>query len=503
MSVNGVAEKSQQRDEGARAGAGSRSGATAGLLAAGSPWRLRAGEDIADLRHSPLTVLVSQAPLRLPRQASVVEAEKALHAAGRGAAVLDGDPVSVVVVNDLRRRLLGGDVAPHTPVRAAARGLPAIAGDMPVGRALSWMAGHRSGLVGVRRNDELVGLVGFEDLAQRQAGVDLDLLNHVAAPERRALLQRYGRALGAAVDTLYSCGLDPVRIAAILAGLSDALSVRLLRQAERDLGGPPCPYSWLALGSQGRSEPALLSDQDNALVYRDESTENAAWFAALAGQVVDGLEAAGYPRCPGGFMATNWCRSLSEWQHVVRNWVHNPESQAVLETNLFLDFRSLHGGLSVAPLDDLLQSGANREVFLAQIARSATKFRPPLGLFGRLKARNGTIDVKHGGITGIVLIARLYGLAAHSSARSTLDRLAAASGTTLSAQSAVALGDGLHFLSGLRLREQIRRQRLGEAPGNLVPLEQLSDAERRRLRNGLRMVSVVQRATALKYHVNA
>lgn len=495
--MNVMAADIPRRHEGASA-----SGTAAGLRAAGGAWHPRGGDDIADLRHSPLAVLVSQAPLRLPRRASVADAEAALRAAGRGAAVLDDDPVGLVVDSDLRQRLLGGEIAPHTPVRAVARSLPAMAGDMPVGRALSWMAGHRRGLVGVRRNDVLVGLVGFEDLAQRQAGVNLNVLGDLAPQDRRALLQRYGAALGDTVDTLFSCGLEPVRIAAILAGVGDALAVRLLRLAERDLDGPPCPYSWLALGSQGRSEPALLSDQDNALVYRDEGDGNAAWFAALAGQVVDGLEAAGYPRCPGGFMATNWCRSLPEWQHVVWQWVHNPEAQAVLETNLFLDFRSLHGGLSVAPLNDLLQTGANREGFLAQLARSATMFRPPLGVFGRLKAPKGTVDVKFGGITAIVLLARLYGLAAHSSARSTLGRLAAASGTTLSAPSADALGDGFHFLNGLRLREQVRRQRLGGAVDNVLPLEQLSDAERRRLRDELRTVSVVQRATALKFHVS-
>ena len=87
---------------------------------------------------------------------------------------------------------------------------------------------------------------------------------------------------------------------------------------------------WLALGSHGRREQVLSSDQDSAIAYETTSPQEAAatdeYFAALAALVVDALARAGIPLCGGGYMATNWRRPLDEFGRLFRGWVEQPQT---------------------------------------------------------------------------------------------------------------------------------------------------------------------------------
>ena len=116
------------------------------------------------------------------------------------------------------------------------------------------------------------------------------------------------------VSALLAARLDPVMIAGLVARLNDALLRPILRWAEADLGPAPAPWAWVALGSEGRMEQTLLTDQDNALVFADEGAGARAWYQAFAERVNDDLEAAGFPRCPGGYMARNWLGTMAEWR---------------------------------------------------------------------------------------------------------------------------------------------------------------------------------------------
>jgi CBS domain-containing protein len=138
------------------------------------------------------------------------------------------------------------------------------------------------------------------------------------------------------------------------------------------------------------------------------------------------------------------------------------------------------------------------------MARAAVSFRPPLGVFGRLRAAHHQLDLKRGGIAATVLLARLYALEAGSLARPTADRLAAAAAAgTLSHRGAERLTEDYHFLLDLRLRTQLRRIAEGGRPDNCVRLDQLGQDEQHRLRSALHCVHDHQQATALRFRTDA
>jgi len=316
-------------------------------------------------------------------------------------------------------------------------------------------------------------------------------------------LHTYARDLNATVLWLFENGLDVIHIGRIVAMLNDTLTTRLLAFAEARLGDLPCPYAWLVFGSEGRMEQLLLTDQDNALVYAEASPEHDAYFAELATFVVNGLLAAGFPLCKGSYMATHWRRPLDEWERLFRAWIQTPTPDALLEAGIFFDLRPVHGRLSIESLEHIIRESGSQPRFMAHMARAAQAWQPPLGFFRRIRDEQGKVDIKRGGIAPIVALARLYALEAHSTARTTIERLHDA--TTLgilSKEGGETLQEAFRFLMRLRLRAQLDALKARQPPDNMIALATLSSLERRMLKETFFAIRDMQDAIGLRYQTD-
>jgi CBS domain-containing protein len=229
------------------------------------------------------------------------------------------------------------------------------------------------------------------------------------------------------------------------------------------------------------------------VIYGQESETARVYFAALAQRVVDGLIQVGFPPCAGGFMATRWCKSLEEWRRLFARWVRTPEPQALLDAAIFFDFRPVAGGLSLAPLDEILAGAGAEKSFIAHLAEVAL-VHPPLGFFNRIRSDDGKVDVKKSGLAPIVGLARAAALAAGSLERSTLARLAAAgkSGIFLSQDDASELAEIFQFLLQLRLRQQLAALQANRPLDHNIHLNALSTLERRHLKEAFVMIRRIQ-----------
>ncbi|MFO0748179.1 MAG: putative nucleotidyltransferase substrate binding domain-containing protein, partial [Myxococcota bacterium] len=271
------------------------------------------------------------------------------------------------------------------------------------------------------------------------------------------------------------------------------------RWAEDELGQPPCAYAWLVVGSEGRREQTLQTDQDHALVWADGHPDAAPWFERLAARVVADLEAAGFPRCPGDTMATRWKGPLATWLGHFKGWLQEPTPEALLAAATFFDFRQVHGALDLAPLEALVVDAPRHELFLRCLAKAALEHRPRTGLLLRLRGDAARVDLKREGLGPIVMLARCHALEVGSAARGTLERLAAAERAGLiDRDTSTSMAESFAFLTRLRLREQLRRMHAGQALENEVVLGQLTPAERRALKDALRAIREWQDVAA--YH---
>jgi CBS domain-containing protein len=412
-------------------------------------------------------------------------------------ALVTSRPEGIVTNGDLAR-VVAERRPPDTPVQhvmsSPVHALPAGA---PLIRALLLMLDEGIEHVPVTRGGRVVGVVTDVDVMRRQSASPLLVADRIRRAGAGGLhdpaLADLSTDLAGVAASLLADGVDGLRIAAVVASLRDALTVRMLQLAERELGRPPGPYAWLALGSQGRMEQLPHSDQDTALAFAEPTDEAGEYFAALAERVTDGLAAAGVPRCPGGFMATAWCRPLEEFQRTFRGWLDEPDARSLLDAQVFLDLRPVAGELDVGVLDRTLAWGRDRPGIQLALAQTARRFAPRAGRFGRVRAdRLAPADVKRRGTVPIVLLGRLYGLAAGSSERTTAGRLhAAAAANLISADAADTLLDAYAVLLSIRLTTELGDQ----ADQAMI----LSTRQRRELQGALRAVRAALAASALTH----
>jgi CBS domain-containing protein len=355
----------------------------------------------------------------------------------------------------------------------------------------------------VERDGIIVGVLATSDLLKNAAQGPLAVLRTVERLSGRDQLAGYAARVVEMASALVAARLDATVVAGFVARLNDILVRRIVRWAERDLGDAPVPWVWLALGSEGRMEQTLLTDQDNALVFADEGAPHRVWFQSFAARVNDDLEAAGFPRCPGGYMARNWSGTLHEWRQRFANWIDSPQPRALLDAAIFFDYRRVDGALDLQLLDAVVAEAVDKPVFVRFLAKQALEFRPPPTLLLRLRGDTPAIDLKLHGIAPIVHLARCYGLEARAKGRGTLERLEAAAGAGVADPAVVeAASDAFRFLLGLRLRLQLRMLSEGRPPGERAAPSQLGAVERGHLKEALRAIRTLQERAAFHYRTD-
>lgn len=313
--------------------------------------------------------------------------------------------------------------------------------------------------------------------------------------------------------TMLEQGVSAEQLTQFIASLNDLLTERLL---ELEFGGVELQgieFCWLALGSEGRLEQTLSTDQDNGIIFEPPPgmTPDGARRVLLpvAERVNRGLDACGFPLCKGGIMASNprWCLSAAEWRAQFARWIDSGDPEALLHGSIFFDFRPLYGAARLAEeLRAWLHKHARANPkFLHQMAANALNNRPPLGLFRDFVVEGsgehkGTIDLKLNGATPFVDAARIYSLATGVAATNTAQRLRAiAPALRVPAEELEAWIDAFFYIQSLRLRNQYDQSRRGEAMGNRIRPDALHQLDRTILKESLKQAKALQSRLALDY----
>ncbi len=285
----------------------------------------------------------------------------------------------------------------------------------------------------------------------------------------------------------------------------DWLTRRLIELAVGRLGDPPAAWAWLALGSAGRREQALRTDQDHALVFDPHDLpreEVDAYFAALAEAVTAGLEAAGVPRCPAGAMAVHpeMRRSPGEWGRAFRDWMRDVGAKGSERASVALDFRQVAGPLEAeAPLAAVVGTAPRFPHFVRRMEQLALEGRPPTGFFRDFVVEEGgehagRLDLKGRGIQTVAALARAYAMRAGVAVPGTLARLAAAEAEeVIDGETRAGLEEAFRFLWGLRLEHQVEQVRQGLTPDDFLDPRDLGPVARRGLKAAFRVIARAQR----------
>jgi CBS domain-containing protein len=471
--------------------------ALSAALARGLAERLRAVSPAARVATLPdaglatrIGDLVTRSPVSVEPGTSVSDTARLMRDAGVSSVLVACPEPGILTDRDLRNRVLADERPGDTPVEAVASH-PALTLDAgaPLLEAVLFMLERNVHHVVVEDAGRVVGVITDSDVLRQQARSPLYVLRSVERAEDHAALTGYAAEVADVVRHLVAIGVGASSVGRVVSALNDTLVRTLVRLAGSDLGPAPAPWAWMALGSEGRFEQTMLTDQDNALVFAAETAgdeQAVSWFRRLATHIVEGLVQSGFPRCPGGYMATNWNLALPAFVAQFRDWMVTPDPDALLGAAIFFDFRHVAGPLDLEPLEALLDAAPHAELFLTHLAASVASMRPPIGAFRRILVKDGAVDLKRGAVGPLVALARVYGLAAGGRARATLDRLeAAVESGVLSHEGGENLSEAFRFVLDLRLGAQLDELAGGRPMDNAVELDGLAPLERHHLKDAL------------------
>jgi CBS domain-containing protein len=317
------------------------------------------------------------------------------------------------------------------------------------------------------------------------------IAHDIDAAGSAAALQPAASRIDALVLERHAAGVPAHAIAAEVSALNQRLFSRLWA-----LLAPPALVArscLVVMGSEGRGEQILKTDQDNALVLADGVADDA--LPALAAAFGAALATFGYPPCPGHIMLANplWRQPLAGFRASIRDWLLGHDPEGPMRLAIFCDAAPVAGDPALLEnLRDFLDAlVSDSDIYLARFAAAADQFQEPHHWWARLTGHLDELplDLKKLGIFPIVHGARALALQHRLHERSTAARLQAlVARGALDARLADDLLHALHRLMGTRLAHQLRGRAAGRVVGNEVRPSDLAEPEREGLRDALAVV---------------
>jgi CBS domain-containing protein len=317
-------------------------------------------------------------------------------------------------------------------------------------------------------------------------------------------LTRIYKRVPVLVKALTESGDRSGNINRIITSVADAMHRQVVGFAMEQIGLAPCRFAFMVMGSEGRGEQTLATDQDNAFVYEDlkeNSDEVQGYFLKLGEHVNRDLHTIGYHYCRGEVMARNpkWTQPLEGWKKYFSQWINTSNPQDILEAAIFFDFRYIHGDEQlVKELRDHVNTvSENKPVFYYHMAQSVLKFKPPLNVFGKIVGRESGADTLHLDIKmammPVLTFIRLYAIREKLVQTNSMERLnALLERKSIDTTSYEELVQAYDLMMHLRLKFQVGRISANEPPDNLIDMNRLTRMEVSMLKKIFSQISSLQ-----------
>ena len=341
--------------------------------------------------------------------------------------ILDNDlPAGIVTDKDIRVKIASGDWDISAPAKNIMSS-PVICYPESITIAQAYLAMMKHGISHLcitkdgTPNTKVIGIVSEHDLIVSQGNNPSYLMKAITRASKTKQLKKIRRKIMVLLEQYMDSNLPMTQVSRILFELNDATIKRCIALSLKKMGTPPpCKFAWLTLGSQGRKEQLLHTDQDNAIIFEDQDEDRYPevqdYFLTLARAVNQRLLKLGFDYCPAEMMAGNprWCLSESQWKEQFTHWVQTPTEEHILLCQVFFDYDISYGNLDLANAlaDHIFKTITNYPIFTTNLAKSALENPSPLGFFRQfLLERNGEykdhFDLKKRALMPITDAARL------------------------------------------------------------------------------------------------
>lgn len=369
-------------------------------------------KDLSTLR----TISFSDNPLVFSEQKIIKDAAKEMNNHRINAVVVVDQnhyPIGIVTDNDLRRKVVTGLVSVEATLGTIMNAPVITFGkEMTIAEAQIALIKNNIGHLCITQdgttNSKVLGVLSDHDLLVSLGNNPSVLIKEIKKTNTITRLRDIRKQTEGLLQSYIEQRMPITQLSNIISEINDTLVIQVIELSLREMSTPPpVKFSFLTLGSQGRKEQMLITDQDNAIIFEDvpenEYKTIQSYFLELANKITKGLHHLGFAYCPADMMASNpkWCLSLSQWITQFTNWMTTPTQESTFMSSIFFDFQILYGDIDMAgKLADTVFDGVNKSNrFLSMMGVSALQKPSPLGFFKQfLVEQNGehkdSFDIK-------------------------------------------------------------------------------------------------------------
>lgn len=461
--------------------------------------------------NTPLSLLMDPHPLTARADITVRDIVAPMYEQDKDATVIvdeENRPIGIFTMRDLLHKVVipGGkfNIPVEQVMTPAPKTMPASSMGYEASMLLAKSAFHHVVLV---NNGILAGIVKDQDLYSIQRVSLSQLSAQIRIAENIEQLKECHRDIRLLSENMLAQGVKAEQMTQIISSLNDQIVSRTIELEFPSDEVEQFEICWVALGSEGRHEQTLTTDQDNGIIFKaPEGMSNDSAreiLLPLARKVNLALAEIGIPLCDGDVMAMHpkCCMSYTEWQVRFVKWISEPSPDSLLNAKIFFDFRYICGDVKLSDrlrvwLSDAVKDGG---MFYHLMVENALEYKPQLGFFRDFNVEDHpdcpqSIDIKAHGVNLFVDAARIYALAHGVTRSNTRKRLQIVGDHRKWPQSEVnAWVDAFTFLQSLRIRSHMDQYQNGKKPHNRINPYALNKLDQKVFLEALRQAGRLQK----------
>ncbi len=470
--------------------------------------------DIQSIRFSKNTVACSP-------DLSIKEAAKIMTTKRVGSIIIsqNNKPLGIITDKDLRTKVATGFFSIEDEVtKIMSSPIITYSEDISVAEAQIAMLQNKITHLCITKDgtsdSEIVGVLSEHDILLVYGASPSVLFKEIKRTKNTDALNQINIKSQQLITGYINQGIPISTIVKIVSKITDALTQKIIEFSVLEMEEqPPVSFGWLALGSQGRKEQLLLTDQDNALVFEDvseekiESTTN--YFLELAAKINDKINQVGYEFCPADMMAKNpkWCLPISKWKSQFDNWITHPDEDKIMLSCIFFDFELVYGNKELGDQlsKSVFKSIDSYEIFLNFLALNALKNPPPLGFFRQFLVEDSgghkeQFDIKARALMPLVDAARLLVLSKNIKGRnatiSRYNKLAELEPQNKDLYKSCI--ESFKILLQFRTQQGLKHKN----SGRYINLEEINKADRIKLKSAFRPIKEIQTLIKVRFQLS-
>lgn len=428
-------------------------------------------------------------------------------------------PIGIITNTDIKNKIATGLFPIETPVtHIMSRTIVTDKEGLSVANAQLKMIQHGISHMCITEdgtpNSKLIGILTHHDILVSLGNNPAVILKDIRRAKRSKDLRNLRLKANTLLKNYIEQNIPLTHIYKVISTINDAVTVRAIQLAEKKMDAPPpVDFSWIAIGSQGRKEQLLFTDQDNALIFEDVAKSDyesvKTYFLKLSKHVTKTLNIVGFEYCQADMMASNpeWCKSLSEWKTQFNGWITKPDEKGILLSSIFFDYSHIYGNNTLVErlTESIYNTLGDSNRFYNILAKDAMKSPPPLGFFRQfIVERNGEqkdlFNIKSRALMPLVDAARVFALSKkikginHTSER--FEKLA-----ELEENNKELFYSCAYAFKAL-LKFKTKQGILNDDTGKLIDLDTLTKEEQLKLKRCFKPIQEIQESLKLRFNLS-